>query len=247
MNRVFIARGTRYADDKTFDGFDVIAEPCADRESRIFGADADGRGGTDYRSHSYKLATRGAHSYKGNRSLFLLVEHGGGREVLAVPSFYDGGAWVSALLAMPERLQYGTLATLYQIARHAHDTATDTTREEWAQAFVDGRIRKSRAKQGRRTVFIEPRTAAPARPADDAPSPDMASAARQLGFVVFPSDWTDPATGAPRRTWIACEPAGIGSRGPDDYASETDAWKACAVKVTGAPWPDPDALDGGES
>jgi hypothetical protein len=155
-----IATGHGYAGCTAFDGFKIIAAPLpgysnAEREARVFRR-ASGNG-CDYGSHTIALAVRENHSpYEGGDSLYLLVSHGAGREVWAVPSFYDGGEYERALVAMPERLQYAALYTLYRMASEARREGVDTTRAEYVSAFVQGRLKKSRPKQGRVRVTIEP-------------------------------------------------------------------------------------------
>jgi hypothetical protein len=82
------------------------------------------------------------------------MHHGGGREVLQVPRFFDAGGMLAAVLAMGEREQYALLYTLYQTAENARYEANAATREAWANAHLDGRIRKRR-RAGRVTVSIE--------------------------------------------------------------------------------------------
>lgn len=141
-------------------GFVILAEPCGGEhpDSRVFNRQPDGNGGTDYRSHRMKLATRegGRTAYRSGAPLAILVSHGGGHERLDLPNFYDGGAFAAALLAMPEGVQYAALYTMWSAARDVGEKARETTAQEYAAAFVEGRLKKSRVKQGRRTVTIEP-------------------------------------------------------------------------------------------
>lgn len=140
-----------------FDGFEIIAAPLHQsgegwqaafgkeaRESRIYRR-ASGNG-TDYGSHAIKLA-RAASEY--DHDLYLLMHHGGGREVWRIPRFWDGGDLEAAITALPERLQYSLLYTMWTMARESRDQAKTETRQEWAQAIHDGRIRKKRATKDR--------------------------------------------------------------------------------------------------
>lgn len=146
-----------YGRCEAFDGYEVIAAPLHQegegwkaafgdkaRESRHFPR-RDGSPGCDYSSHAIKLA-RGDEF---DHNLYLLVQHGSGREVWRVPPFFDGGDLEAHILAMPERLQYALLYTLYALARNARREAQAQTRQEWAQAFADGRIKKKRATSTR--------------------------------------------------------------------------------------------------
>lgn len=169
MDSAFIRFGHGYETGsrgrcEAFDGFDVIAAPLGDfdnasRESRIFRRD-NGRGGSDgccYGSHAIKLAKQ-----RFNTDLFILMQHGGGREVLRVPAFYDGGALEAAILAMPERLQYALLYSIWKTAAAARSQAQSETGQKYAKAFVEGRLKKRR-RQGR--VYIEIESPAVVEPA----------------------------------------------------------------------------------
>lgn len=141
-----------------FDGYTVLAAPldgydAAARDSRVFNRNENGTGGTCYGAYTIKLAKE-----ERGRDLYLLVQHGGGRVVWRVPAFFDGGAMLTALLAMPEREQFGLLMTLYKIARNAREQAIIETRREWAQAYVDKRIKKHRATKyrGPRVEILPP-------------------------------------------------------------------------------------------
>jgi hypothetical protein len=152
-------RGSRTGEDgrcTAFDGFTVIAAPlagqdAAGRESRVFRGERPGSG-CDYSSHEIKLATDGF-----ERGLYILMQHGGGREVLRLPDFYGAGLVDNraALLAMPERQLYAMLYMIWQAAGNARQQATDRTAVKWRDAFLDGRIRKSRPKGGYFRVSIE--------------------------------------------------------------------------------------------
>lgn len=155
MEKALIALGHGYETGSrgrctAFDGFTILAAPLdgqdhASREARVFGRKENGNGGVCYGAYTLKLARRDDSS----KDLCLLVEHGGGREVWLVPSFYDGGATIEAILAMPERAQFGLLMTMYKLARNARSEAQSETRTEWAQAYVDKRIKKRRATKMR--------------------------------------------------------------------------------------------------
>lgn len=153
MNTAFVRFGHGYEQGRrgrceAFDGFDVLANPLGEfdhaaRESRVFRRDSGNA--TTYASHMIKLAKLTNTS----RGLYILMHHGGGREVLAVPSFYDGGVLEAAILAMPERLQYALLYTIWQTARNAREQAQSETTFLWSKAFAEKRIRKRRATRTR--------------------------------------------------------------------------------------------------
>ena len=157
MTTILLARGNGYAGDTTFDDYEVLAEPLPRREDRVFGRKPDGSGGTDYGSHWMALARRRDAPRLG---YVILVQHGGGRQVVAFPGIFDGGATVEHMLQMPAAILYGILYSHYYAATEADRRAREAVRQEWAEAFIEGRIRKSRPKQGLRTVTIEPRPTA---------------------------------------------------------------------------------------
>lgn len=153
MTNILLARGDGYAGDTTFDGFEILAEPLPRREDRVFRRNPDGTGGVDYGSHWLALARRRDAPRLG---FVILVEHGGGRQVVAFPGIFDGGATVDHMVQLPPEVLYGILYSHYYAADTADRLARQAVRQEWAEAFIEGRIRKSRPKHGRRTVTIEP-------------------------------------------------------------------------------------------
>lgn len=166
MQNVFIRKGhgyenpspgSGYAPCTAFAGFTIIREPLPTRELRVLGRKPDGRGGVDYGSHSIKLAVAG-----GSNDLYLLMENGCGREVMALKTMYDGGVAREALLALPDVALYGVLYMMWDQASTAARIAAADKQSEWANAFAENRIRKSRVKEGRRRIFIEPAQPQPA-------------------------------------------------------------------------------------
>lgn len=166
MERGLIRSGNGYEGCAAFDGFEVIAEPLPTRESRVilYTTPSGREDGCDYSSHSVKLAVLadpifgGLH--KGGRRLFVLLEHGGGRRVVSIGQFYDGGALERMILALPEREQYALLHTLSGVAEDSDRRGRKETSQTWAEAFVHGRVRKSRAKRGSVEVTVERRDGA---------------------------------------------------------------------------------------
>lgn len=164
MNAAFIRKGHGYATGSqgrctAFDGFEIVAAPLhregedewqaafgnAAREARVYRR-ASGNG-TDYGSHAIKLGRMGG-------DLYILMHNGSGREVLAVPKFYDGGDLEAAILAMPERLQYALLYTIWQAASNARYEAQRQTAETWSTAYVEKRLKKRRGTN--RVEIIHP-------------------------------------------------------------------------------------------
>lgn len=138
-----------------FDRFEIIAEPLggfgnADRESRVYRR-KEGPGVT-YGSYVLKLAQE-----RKGRGLYILVEHGGGIETLAISTGPDWQAMRDAFLALDPRTLYAVLYSTWSTAADVRRAAQDATATEWRQAVADKRIRK-RAYPSRGTVkiWIEP-------------------------------------------------------------------------------------------
>lgn len=151
MQEVFIAKG----EPAIFREYTVLAEPLPDPEDRVFGRQENGNGGTCYRAYSLRLAKRG--DFGG--SFFLLVTHGAGSLVIRLPGTRATTIAVNAILTLPEPEQFAALWMLYDLAYEADRQARAETRTEYANAFVEGRLRKSRARGGMREVTIAPRVA----------------------------------------------------------------------------------------
>lgn len=157
METAFVAFGHGYESGSlgrctAFDGFDVFAEPLggfsdADRERRVWKGETGP--GVTYGSHAIKLATR-EHD---RGAFFILMQHGGGREVLRVqPVFYS--AVLDVLKAMDERDQYAFAYTIWDTARNAKVQAEREAAAQWSSAFVEKRIRTKRSG-GRVRVTVE--------------------------------------------------------------------------------------------
>lgn len=149
MKSIILAKGSGYADDRTFEPYEIIREPLPKREDRIFHGQ---RWSVDYGSHWLALAKE----REGGPGWFILMRHGGGSRVIRIPLIYsDGGAMKAAWLAMDDRTLYATLYAFQDAVTSAADAAQIDEGREWRQAFVDKRIRKSRVKQGRCRVWID--------------------------------------------------------------------------------------------
>lgn len=110
-------------------------------------------GGTDYRSHWFRLVV-GEH-----RTYYVLVQHGGGEERIRLH-----GAWMTRPVAVAmERMtsdeRYLLLHLLFSTHRDAERAAQDRTSLQYRQAFAEGRLKK-RKNRGSNTVkvWIEPPT-----------------------------------------------------------------------------------------
>ena len=136
----------------TFDGYEVLAHPLPHRDDRVFGrGDPECFGvGVTYGSHDVQIARPTGSGSKGR--LAILMHHGGCRHIL---EFYEGALPITAtLLGLPEREQY---ALAYEMFKQADECAIAARADEarlWADAFVDGRIRKRR-RGGMCHVHIE--------------------------------------------------------------------------------------------
>ena len=155
MQNVLIATGHGYENHSTqgrctaFDGYQILTNPLGGydkeaRESRVFNRKENGNGGTTYDAFSIKLAKR-----EFGRELYILMQHGAGREVWRITQFFDGGDLAAYILAMPERLQFSLLFTIWKTASEARTQGQGETRAKWAQAFADGKIKKQRATKTR--------------------------------------------------------------------------------------------------
>ena len=159
MKHVFVRSGHGYEKSdrgrcEAFDGFDIIAAPLHQegdgwqaafgndaRASRVYNKSGVPGRGCDYGSHAIKLARLSGSSCS---DLYILMHHGGGREVLRVPEFYDGGDLAAHIIAMPERLQYALLYSLYKLASEARGQGRFEATCEWRTAIIDKRIRRKR-------------------------------------------------------------------------------------------------------
>lgn len=154
MQNVLISTGHGYETGsrgrcEAFDGFEIIAAPLHQegegwqaafgdkaRASRSFPR-KDGRPGVTYDSHAIKLARQ-----KHDGALYILMHHGGGREVWRVPEFYDGGDLAAHIIGLPERLQYALLYSIWSMASDARLQGSIESDVKWRLAIVDKRIRR---------------------------------------------------------------------------------------------------------
>lgn len=160
---------SQYGRCTAFDGYEIIGNPLGGydaqaRESRVFNRQPNGNGGTCYGAYSIQIGRDKGAGERG--SLYILMSHGAGREVWRIPDFYDGGDLKAHILAMPERLQYALLMTLYKMGSESRRQAEQETRRELYEAFVDGRIKK-RKQRGSNTYRVSVEDKAPA------PRPDV--------------------------------------------------------------------------
>ena len=138
---------------ESFDGYEILAHPLPSRDDRVFhrGESDTSRVSITYASHDVRIARPTGIGSKGR--LAILMHHGGGRHVL---EFYESALPIAtAILALPEREQYALAYTIFEQADECSDGARAAEAKRWADAFVDGRIRKRRSC-GRRYVHIEP-------------------------------------------------------------------------------------------
>lgn len=136
---------------ENFDRFEILAHPLPKRDDRVFyPAEPDGFGAVTYASHDVMIARPTGIGSKGR--LAILMHHGGGRHVL---EFYESTLPIaSGLLALPEREQYALAYTIFEQADECSSGMRAAEAKRWAEAYVDGRIRKRR--RGRtRHVYVE--------------------------------------------------------------------------------------------
>lgn len=137
---------------ENFDDYDVLAHPLPSRDDRVFhrGESETSRVSVTYASHDVKIARPTGIGSSGRLS--ILIENGSGRHVL---EFYESALPITtALLALPEPEQYALAYTIFKQANECARWAHAAEAKRWADAFVDGRIRKRRSG-GRRYVHIE--------------------------------------------------------------------------------------------
>ncbi|MFC0203330.1 hypothetical protein [Novosphingobium soli] len=137
---------------ENFDGYEVLAHPLPSRDDRVFhrGESETSRVSITYASHDVKIGRPTGVGSKGR--LAILMSHGRGNHVL---EFNESALPIAtALLTLPEREQYALAYTIFEQADECSGGARAAEAKRWADAFVDGRIRKRRSG-GRRYVHIE--------------------------------------------------------------------------------------------
>lgn len=141
-----------------FEQFEILAQPLGgfsneDRARRVWRRDGATYGVT-YDSHTIALA-ESRDEYE--RGLFILVEHGGGREIAHLNTGPDWRAMRDALMAMDERTLYATLYTVWSSIADARRFAASATAAEWRKAAADKRIkRRAYPARGKVAIWIEP-------------------------------------------------------------------------------------------
>lgn len=122
-----------------------------DEHGRIL-RDVDGRNGTDYRSHWFRLVKPKYGFY------MLLVHHGGGEERMTL-------GWSRRIVAALDNItsdnRYYLLHTFYKVASDARSAGVETATDRYRKAHAEGRLKK-RKMPGRDSfkVWIEPARAA---------------------------------------------------------------------------------------
>jgi len=137
---------------ESFDGYEILAHPLPGRDDRVFhpGESEISCASVTYASHDVRIARPTGIASKGRMA--ILMQNGRGRYVL---EFYESLLPIAtALLALPEREQYALAYTIYEQADECASGARAAEAARWADAFVDGRIRKRRSG-GRRYVHVE--------------------------------------------------------------------------------------------
>lgn len=135
--------------DLDFTPYTVVASPLPTREARSWRSGVTDAGVTTA-SHSLQLAT------DKNGAPFILVEHGGGREVHAL----SYGTWgvpaaaLAGLASLPERELYAVLYSIHDMITKAAAAARDQTALRYGHAFLQGRMKK-RKRRGSVSLHIE--------------------------------------------------------------------------------------------
>lgn len=137
---------------ENFDGYEVLAHPLAHRDDRVFhrGESETSRVSITYASHDVQIARPTGIGSRGR--IAILMHSGLGCRVL---EFYESALPIATiLLSLQEREQYALAYALFEQADECAGGARAAEAQRWADAFVDGRIRKRRSG-GRRYVHIE--------------------------------------------------------------------------------------------
>jgi hypothetical protein len=136
---------------ESFERFEILAHPLRHREDRVFyPVEPDGFGAVTYASHDVMIARPTGVGSKGR--LAILMHHGGGRHVL---EFYESTLPIaSALLALPEREQFALAYAIFEQADECSAGSRAAEAKRWAEAYVDGRIRKRRRGRARH-IYVE--------------------------------------------------------------------------------------------
>lgn len=133
---------------KDFAEYDELARPLPQEESRVFDT---GRNKVCYRAYRLALAET-----KVSKILTILVEHGGGKEIIRIESQWISKEPLLAMMQINERGLYAILFAMYKTACEAADFATKATASKYRTAFADGRLMKRKIRgQSAYKVWIE--------------------------------------------------------------------------------------------
>lgn len=147
-----------------FDGLTAIANPLggfsdADRERRVF-RPANGGTGTTYDSHSLQLGMSTPNEGESEAMqrlrrdrLYLMMKHGGGREVYSMRNGVYHHPIDELLTGMDERDLYSLLYSVWGAMQETHRQATAEADSKWRKALMEGRVVKRRAKGGRAAYY----------------------------------------------------------------------------------------------
>jgi hypothetical protein len=151
---VFISRGSGYADDHSFDPYEELRVPLPRREQRILISRT-----SPVSYEAYRIAYAKERASRDTYWMYLLISHGGGTQILKVT--FPKVLHDLVLTHPDEQLVFALLYEVFDTANRAAQYAAKETAQTYSNAFVEGRLKKSRIAQGRRRVFIEPRTELP--------------------------------------------------------------------------------------
>lgn len=116
-----------------------------DEPGRVLGR-TEGHGGTDCRSHYFRVVKHPYDSYR------LLVRHGGGDE--SWPLDYST-LTIDALRSLDSDARYRILWVIMQAHHDSERAAKESTAKKYVDAFISGRLKKRGAK-----VWIVPEPSA---------------------------------------------------------------------------------------
>lgn len=180
------------AEAAALEPFEIVRRPLAQRSERIFPG-ADGRPGTTYESHEVALG-RSRLSHRDGGGYVIIMTNGSGVSVVGVPTFYDNGAMMRTLLEAPDAVLYATLYTMWRMADDAATEAAQRTRQQWANAHIDKRIKVKR-RSGQRFVEIVPWYVGSASYAGQPPKPVAGRwATAEAAFAAAKAEHPDAAS-----------------------------------------------------
>jgi hypothetical protein len=128
--------------ETAFDQYIELCRPLADMEKReLSHTRGDHKIKTCYRAYRLALAE---HNITGQ--VVILVEHGSGREIHSLPSYWITTTPLLSLFQTDEAACYAMLYGLYKMAKNARNKGYDEAMELYNKAFADNRLKKRKRR-----------------------------------------------------------------------------------------------------